>query len=97
MELSVIITVIVGITLTVLGAIGILNEQKLVKLERKLGRYIKAFLKALVYTINDKKQAKEVPAKKNSLNAEYEEILASLEAKKRYESNIVAIEDYIAA
>ncbi len=97
MELSVIITVIVGVALTVLGTIGILNEQKLVKLERKLGRYIKAFLKAVVYTINEKKQSSEVLAKDNSFNAEYEEILASLEAKKRYESNIIAIEDYIAA
>ncbi len=96
MNTALFIELVIGSILIGLGVNAILKEDKLIKFEKKAGRYIKAFFKALAYTLAGKSEAKELAVSK-SVNNEYEEILASLEANKRYKDNITAIEDYLVA
>ncbi len=73
----------IGCALTGLGVYAILHEKDLIKFERKAGKYIKAFFKAIVITAKEKKSA---PCLVKSLplgNSEYAQILSDLEKTKR--------------
>ncbi|MBR5442430.1 MAG: hypothetical protein IKV44_05710 [Clostridia bacterium] len=74
-----ILKVFAEVALILLGAYAIYREKDIARLERKALRYIKAFLKAVYYTILEKRQPKVKQAIKPTYrNAEYDEMLASL-------------------
>ncbi len=67
------------IAVILLGAYAIYREKDLIRLERKIAKYIKAFFKAVYYTILEKKQPKVKSERKVTYhNSEYDEMLASL-------------------
>ncbi len=67
------------ISLILLGAYAIYREKDIARFERKLAKYIKAFFKAVYYTILEKRQPKVKKASRSVYcNPEYEEMLASL-------------------
>ena len=67
------------VALILLGAYAIYREKDIARFERKALKYIKAFAKAVYYTILEKKQPKVKQVIKPSYhNAEYEEMLSSL-------------------
>lgn len=74
-----ILKVFAEVALILLGAYAIYREKDIAKFERKALKYVKAFLKAVYYTIHEKKQPKAKQVSKPSYhNAEYDEMLASL-------------------
>ncbi len=67
------------VALILLGAYAIYREKDIAKFERKLIRYVKAFFKAVYYTIQQKKQPKVKKVSRPTYhNAEYDEMLANL-------------------
>ena len=90
-----IIKFLFNISLVLLGAYAIYREKDLIKFERKVKKYVKAFLKAVYYTILQKKnQKKEAPVVNNIREAEYKEeyekMLASLNKASRLDDVMVA-------
>ena len=49
---------IFNVLLTLLGVYAIAHEKELIRFERKAWKYIKAFFKALYYTITHKEETK---------------------------------------
>lgn len=47
-----------GIMLTCVGVQAILHEQELIRFERKVKKYVKAFVKAIYLTIKEKRDEK---------------------------------------
>lgn len=67
------------VALIFLGAYAIYREKDIARFERKALKYIKAFLKAVYYTVLEKKQSKAKKVSRPTYhNAEYDEMLASL-------------------
>lgn len=67
------------VALILLGAYAIYREKDIARFERKALKYIKAFLKAVYYTVLEKKQSKAKKVSRPTYrNAEYDEMLASL-------------------
>ena len=67
------------VALVLLGAYAIYREKDIARFERKALKYIKAFFKAVYYTVLEKKQPKVKKVSRPTYrNAEYEEMLASL-------------------
>lgn len=67
------------VALVLLGAYAIYREKDIAKFERKVAKYIKAFFKAVYYTVKQKKQPKAKRVIRPTYrNAEYDEMLASL-------------------
>lgn len=67
------------VALVLLGAYAIYREKDIARFERKALKYIKAFFKAVYYTVLEKKQSKVKKVSRPTYrNAEYEEMLASL-------------------
>lgn len=54
METQTLLNLLFNIGLVLLGAYTIYREKDLIRLERKAGRYIKAFFKALIYTLKER-------------------------------------------
>lgn len=82
-----------NIGLVLLGAYAIYREKDLIKFERKVKKYVKAFFKALYYTVLEKKNQKSAPVEElhNSDYSEaYEEMLANLNKASRIEDVLVA-------
>lgn len=84
-----------NLALVLLGVFAIYKEKELIKFERKVKKYVKAFLKAVYYTILQKKnQKKEAPVVNNIREAEYKEeyekMLASLNKASRLDDVMVA-------
>lgn len=48
------IEVLIGLVLTVIGCYAIYREKDLIRFERKVAKYVKAFFKALYYTMKEK-------------------------------------------
>ena len=77
--------------LIILASYSIYREADLVKFERKLGKYIKAFFKALYYTIRNKKTSLNNVSKMPTYrNDEYDEMLAHLNKASKIENIKVA-------
>jgi hypothetical protein len=82
---------IVEVAIISLGAYAIYREKDLVKFERKVARYVKAFCKALYCTIRDKKKTvKSENIVEYKRNDEYEEMLKSLNKSSRIDDVLVA-------
>ena len=81
---------IVGVIVISLGSYALYRENDIAKFERKIGRYIKAFFKALIYTIRDKKNNKKYIEASQYKNEEYDEILKSLNKSAIIEELFVA-------
>ncbi len=81
----------VGIGLTMIGVYTLVHEKKLIKFEKKVAKYVKAFFKAIVITLNEKKQPQVKQEVKTQGNAEYEEML------QRLNSKVTPIEEYLVA
>ncbi len=81
--------------LVLLGAYALYREKDLIKFERKVKKYIKAFFKALYYTILEKRKVKDSSANIQSIrnaeyNEEYEKMLADLNKASKIEDFLVA-------
>lgn len=78
------------ITLVIIGCLAIINEKKLARFERKVARSVKAFFKALVACLYERKQTKNgnsenVSSLPTYRNEEYDEILSSLRKTEQAE------------
>ncbi len=82
--------ILVLCALIVLASYSIYREADLIKFERKVGKYVKAFFKALYYTIRNKKIKNNVTKMPNYHNAEYDEMLARLNKASKIENIKVA-------
>ncbi len=80
----------IGLCVITLGAYSIYREKDIARIERKLGRYIKAFFKALAYTIHDKRAPKREVKITPYNNEEYNEMLDSLNKASRLDDVLVA-------
>ncbi len=80
----------IGLCVITLGAYSIYRERDIARFERKLGRYIKAFFKALKYTIRDKRAPKKEVKIMPYNNEEYNEMLEALNKASRLEDVLVA-------
>ncbi len=80
------------LTLILIGAYTIFRERDLIKFERKVKKYVKAFFKALYLTIQEKKNkpVETVSLKDAQYNAEYEKMLADLNKASKIEDYLVA-------
>jgi hypothetical protein len=58
MSTETMIEMLFGIVLTCIGVQAILHEQELIRFERKVKKYVKAFVKALYYTIKERRDEK---------------------------------------
>lgn len=58
MSTETMIEMLFGIVLTCIGVQAILHEQELIRFERKVKKYVKAFFKALYYTIKERRDEK---------------------------------------
>lgn len=85
------------IFLTVIGCYTIIHEKELAQFERKAGKYIKAFAKAVYFTFKEKKNGK-IEAKSTERSEkfynEYDEILSRLAER---ETNKSAVEEVLVA
>ena len=59
METQTLLNLLFGSGLVLLGAYTLYHEKDLIRLERKAGRYIKAFFKALIYTLKERSAKNE--------------------------------------
>ena len=81
------------ISLILLGALVIYKEKELIKFERKAKKYIKAFFKAVYYTILEKRNEKNVPVEelyKDEYKEEYDKMLADLNKASKIDDIMVA-------
>ncbi len=81
------------IGMILLGGYALYREKDLIRFERKVAKYVKAFFKACYYTILEKKQRKN----KNKTvrvstyrNPEYDQMLANLNKASKTEDIMVA-------
>ena len=82
-----------NIGLVLLGAYAIYREKDLIKFERKVKKYVKAFFKAAYYTVLKKKNKNIAPVQKlhnEDYSAEYEEMLANLNKASKLDDVLVA-------
>ncbi len=82
-----------NICLVLLGAYVIYREKDLIKFERKIKKYVKAFFKASYYTILEKKNKKTAPVEKlhpKVHDEEYEKMLAHLNKASKIDDVLVA-------
>ncbi len=82
--------VLVLTALVILAAYSIYKEKELIKFERKVAKYIKAFFKALYYTVRRKKTNDNMSKMPSYRNSEYEEMLARLNKASKMENIRVA-------
>ncbi len=80
----------IGLCVITLGAYSIYREKDIAKFERKLVKYVKAFFKALVFSIRDKKAPKKEVKITPYNNEEYNEMLNSLNKASRMDNVLVA-------
>lgn len=86
-----ILKIIAQVALILLGSYAIYREKDLIKFERKVAKYVKAFFKAVFYTLKEKKSAnKNVASVSAYHNAEYDEMLSRLNKASRVENIMVA-------
>lgn len=80
------------LTLILVGAYTIFREKDLIRFERKVKKYVKAFFKALYLTVQEKKNKSvdTVSLKEAQYNAEYEKMLADLNKASKIEDYLVA-------
>lgn len=79
------------VLLTVIGCYTIIREKELAKFERKMAKYIKAFAKAVYFTLKEKKNSKieaEATESSESFYNEYDEILSRLAEREASKSVI---------
>ena len=82
-----------NIGLVLLGAYAIYREKDLIKFERKVIKYIKAFFKALYFTVLEKKNKKSAPVHElnnTDYNEDYEEMIKNLNKASKIEDVLVA-------
>ena len=82
-----------NIGLVLLGAYAIYREKDLIKFERKVWKYTKAFFKALYYTILERKNKNNAPVEplySDDYTEEYEQMLANLNKASKIEDVLVA-------
>ncbi len=82
------------LTLILIGAYAIFREKDLIRFERKVKKYVKAFFKALYLTLLEKKNNKAT-TKVESINTaqyneEYEQMLANINKASKIEDILVA-------
>ena len=82
--------ILVQSTLIILAAYSIYREKDLIKLERKAVKYIKAFFKALYYTVRRKKSDNNMSKLPTYRNNEYDEMLSRLNKASKIENIKVA-------
>jgi hypothetical protein len=58
MSTGTVIKLLFDVLLVYIGCQAIIHEKELAKFEKKVGKYIKAFFKALHYTIKERRDAK---------------------------------------
>lgn len=86
-----ILKIIAQAALILLGSYALYRERDLIKFERKAGKYIKAFFKALFYTVRQKRSSsKNISKLPTYRNDEYDEMLARLNKASRIENIRVA-------
>ena len=83
--------------LVLAGVLALYKEKELIRFERKVKKYVKAFFKAVYYTALEKKNSKNKAtvvkmddARKAEYNEEYEKMLSSLNKASRLEDVMVA-------
>lgn len=88
MTLFDILKIILEVSAILLGCYLIYREKDLIKIEKKIWKYSKAFVKACAFTLRDKiygtRMSKPTPI---TVNRDYEELLKSVSK----ESNIIDI------
>ena len=82
------------LTLVLIGAYTIFREKDLIRFERKVKKYVKAFFKALYLTVQEKKNSK-VNTKVEDIrtaqyNEEYAQMLANINKASKIEDVLVA-------
>ncbi len=80
----------IGLCIITLGSYSIYREKDIARFERKVAKYVKAFFKALIYTIRDKRTPKRETKITPYNNDEYNEMLESLNKASRLEDVLVA-------
>lgn len=83
------------LTLILIGSYAIFREKDLIKFERKVKKYVKAFFGALYLTLKEKKNARIKKAEVKSIpitqcNAEYAEMLAGINKASKLDDFLVA-------
>lgn len=81
--------ILVQTALILLAAYSIYREKDLIKLERKVAKYVKAFFKALYYTVRRRK-SDNITKMPTYHNAEYDEMLKRLNKASKIENIKVA-------
>ena len=86
-----------NLVLVLAGVLALYKEKELIRFERKVKKYVKAFLKAVYYTVLEKKNSKKKAhtVKVNNIREaeykeEYEKMLASLNKASRLDDVMVA-------
>ncbi len=82
-----------NIGLVLLGAYAIYREKDLIKFERTAKKYVKAFFKAVYYSVLEKKNKKIAPVQElhnTDYREDYEEMLANLNKASKLEDVLVA-------
>lgn len=91
MTILAIFKILVLCALVILASYSIYREADLIKFERKVGKYIKAFFKALYYSIRNRKSSSDNVSKMPTYrNDEYDEMLARLNKASKIENIKVA-------
>ncbi|MBR4287121.1 MAG: hypothetical protein IKT55_05405 [Clostridia bacterium] len=82
------------LTLILVGAYTIFREKDLIKFERKVKKYVKAFFKAIYLTVQEKKNNKADLKVENlrtaQYNEEYAEMLKSINKASKLDDVLVA-------
>lgn len=83
------------VTLILIGSYAIFREKDLIRFERKVKKYVKAFFKALYLTAVEKKNKSSVASRTSNVqkiqyNEEYEQMLASLNKASKLDDVLVA-------
>lgn len=84
------VKLVVEVLIISLGAYAIYREKDLIRFERKVAKYVKAFFKALFCTIQDKKQKEKTQNIVEYKNDEYDDMLKSINKASRIEDVLVA-------
>ena len=82
------------LTLILIGSYAIFREKDLIKFERKVKKYVKAFFKALYLTVQEKKNNKASlkveDLRTAQYNEEYAEMLKSINKASKLDDVLVA-------
>ncbi len=86
--------IVLMLTLILIGSYAIFREKDLIKFERKVKKYVKAFFKALYLTVQEKKNNKS-NAKVEDIctvqyNEEYAQMLKNINKASKVEDILVA-------